>query len=598
MNPFKSFKIYHLLFGLIAGFMLVLLSVVIWFSYTTSSKEFVQNTFYYQQQLLSELNKQLSIQLVGIEQTALATSQNVRLEEFASSNRTNYQMYRKKKDIEWYLAQITYSSTVIDSIDLYISYDVGPYSGTQDFGVRLLEHTQLLNEPWYADIELSDDAWLGERTLLTSRGSRNVLSYVRKLYSNLGQYQGVIVIHVKAPAIHQLIAGRGGNESTIRHLFDSGGRPMLQRDQSGKLEALSSFVSETKSPSGYRVAQQVNGAWVEGSEYLMVWSEDYSTKWKMIELTPYKEITRGSLNLALALTLIGLCALIAVLFVTHYIARQFTLPIRHLLSAMGKFSVDRKPVKLPGDYNNEFGAMFNGFRSTSDKIIQLYDSLEEQHRRQRDAEISALQANINPHFLYNTLDQLNWMAIDAGEEQMSRVLELMGRMFRIGLSNGERWIRIEDELEHLACYLEIQQIRWGEGLEYEIEVDEGCRKAWIPKLTLQPFVENAVLHGLHGRMSGRIRIRCLGDASRLEFTIEDDGVGIPENGVLPPSRKKGGYGVKNVRERLDAYFGAPYGVTIKPRPEGGTAVVVAIPRIENIDDQLGGGRYVENRTDR
>jgi len=598
LNPFKSFKIYHLLFGSIAGFMVALLGVVIWFGYTTSSKEFVQNTFHYQQQLLGELNKQLSIQLIGVEQTALATSQNLRLEEFGESDRTNYQVYRKRKDLEWQLAQIAYSSTIIDSIDLYVSYDAGPSSNTQEFGVRVLQHDELLEEPWYADIALSDDVWLGERTHKTSRGSRNVLSYVRKLYSNQGEYDGVIVIHVKASAIHERIAGRSDSESTIRHVYDSGGRPMLQGDPGDKLEALSGFVSETSAPSGYRVVRQADGGWEEGREFLVVWNQDYSTDWKLIELTPYQEITKGSLKLALALTLIGLCALVAVLFVTHYIARQFTRPIRQLLPAMGKFSVDRKPVTLPGDYNNEFGAMFHGFRSMSDNIIQLYDSLDEQHRRKREAEISALQANINPHFLYNTLDQLNWMAIDAGQERMSRVLELMGRMFRIGLSNGDRWIRIEDELEHLACYLEIQQIRWGEGLEFEIDVDESCRQAWIPKLTLQPFVENAVLHGFHGRMTGCIRIRCVGDAKTLEFTIEDDGAGIPDNGVLPPSRKRGGYGVKNVRERLDAYFGAPYGASLKPRPEGGTVVTVSVPRIDHIDDPTGGERDVENRADR
>ncbi len=578
--------------------MVLLLCVVIWFGYTTSSKEFVRNTFHYQQQLLGELNKQLSIQLVGIEQTALATSQNLRLEEFAESDRTNYQTYQKRKGLEWQLAQIAYSSTIIDSIDLYIFYEAGLSSNTQEFGVRLLGYDELVAEPWHEDIALSDDAWIGERTHRTSRGGRNVLSYARKVYSNQGEYAGAIVFHVKAAAIHERIAGSGDSESTIRYLYDSGGRPMLQGDPGDMLEALSRFVSETKSASGFRVVRQTDGGWEEGREYLLVWNQDYSTDWKMSELTPYPEITRGSLKLALTLTWIGLYALVAVLFVTHYIARQFTRPIGQLLPAMGKFSVDRKPVELPGDYNNEYGAMFNGFLSMSDKIIQLYDSLNEQHRRKRDAEISALQANINPHFLYNTLHQLSWMAIDAGQDQMSRVLELMGRMFRIGLSNGDRWIRIEDELELLSCYLEIQQIRWGEGLEFEIDADESCRQAWIPKLTLQPFVENAVLHGLHGKLTGTIRIRCVAEAKMLEFTIEDDGSGVPENGVLPSSRKRGGYGVKNVKERLDAYFGAPYGVVIKPRPEGGTVVTVTLPRIDHIDDPTGGERNVENRADR
>ncbi len=152
-----------------------------------------------------------------------------------------------------------------------------------------------------------------------------------------------------------------------------------------------------------------------------------------------------------------------------------------MLAEMADTRAARKKINLPEDYRNEFGVLFSGYRKLIDRIQQLYVSLEDQYKRQRSAEIKALQAMINPHFLYNTLDQLNWMAIEAGQDRMSRILELMGTMFRIGLSNGESLITLREELLHTECYLKIQQLRWEEGLTVEIDVPEQLQHFFYPQ---------------------------------------------------------------------------------------------------------------------
>jgi two-component system sensor histidine kinase YesM len=215
-----------------------------------------------------------------------------------------------------------------------------------------------------------------------------------------------------------------------------------------------------------------------------------------------------------------------------------------------------------------------------ERIDELYKSIEIHHQRQREAEVKALQANINPHFLYNTLDQINWMALQEGQQKISNVLELTGQMFRIGLSNGESFIPIRDELQHVECYLRIQQICWEEGLFYEIHVPDELKSYLIPKITLQPFVENAILHGFHGRSSGLIVIQAVQADNRIIFTISDNGKGFNVNQQENRKKIKGGYGIRNVRERIDALFGPSYGVEIESKADCGTVIAISLPQLE------------------
>ena len=171
------------------------------------------------------------------------------------------------------------------------------------------------------------------------------------------------------------------------------------------------------------------------------------------------------------------------------------------------------------------------------------------------------------------------MAIAEGQEKMSRILELMGRMFRIGLSHGESFITIDEELTHVACYLEIQQIRWEDGLEYEVQASQEVRNLFIPKMTLQPFVENSIIHGFNARQSGRIQIKAEEAGGRVRMTIIDDGSGLaPES--KGSHRRKGGYGIRNVRERFSAYFNENYEIHVKDGEFEGVVVTIIFPRLE------------------
>ncbi|WP_248927834.1 cache domain-containing sensor histidine kinase [Paenibacillus hamazuiensis] len=590
LSPFKRFRIDYLLSGSFAGLFVLLLTLVSYISYSLSAKEIAANTSYYQQGLLNELNKQVVIQMRAIEQVSLSISRNTAVQDYLRLSGDYYEKTKAQNDLSKDLSEIINSTPSIQSIRLYTT---NPSFSDPKGSVSFVPNTLLYSEPWYGIVEKSDFAWIGERTVETPTGTQSVVTFARKVYSGTLDNLGLLLINVKAKTIHAIVSEEMGGPQ--RYLLDSGGRPLIHTQPPEERFDLSGLADGMQSPTGYVRYRTDKGDFTGKHDYLIVWAKSFNDGWLLLELTPWQHVTEGSLKLAVTLFSIGLGTVLVALFFTFYLSKSFMKPISILLQAMGRFSLDARPPELPNDYRNEFGVLFHGYRRLTGRIEELYRSLEEQHIRQRKAEIQALQAMINPHFLYNTLDQLNWMAIDAGQERMSQVLELMGRMFRIGLSNGDSLITIGQELTHTECYLQIQQLRRGEGLTYSIQADDSIKDLYIPKLTLQPFVENAVLHGFHGRSRGHIDIAAEDRGEALIFTIEDDGAGLAPGWDAAPRRKTGGYGIRNVRKRLDAYFGAPYGISIEPRSPEGTRIVIRIPKL---DQPEGGFADVEHRDHR
>ncbi|MBE1444960.1 sensor histidine kinase [Paenibacillus sp. OAS669] len=576
LNLFKKVRIDRLFFSSFAVFITALLLIFTWISYSFTSRELAENTSFYQQDLLGELNKQLDIQLRSIEQMSLAASRNIDTIGFDPLEKDSFERLRRKKDLLNMLANITYSTTMVQSIYLYTDT---PELTDSQAPVRFLDLRGIKEESWYPEIQKNDFTWIADHMIQTNTGPQHFIGFARKVYNNSGKYYGLLVLNIKASAIEQLV--RGETEGRSRILLDAGGKtissignPVLSESELASIRAERNKSGSVRLPAA------------EGREdVLLVWNKTRSD-WMLVETTPWSSIVTGSVRLAYVLITVGLSAIFIASFFTLFLSRQFTKPIRHLLAVMGGVPASTSISNLPTDYTNEFGNMFNGYRRQMERIEELLESLKEQHKRQREAEIHALQAMINPHFLYNTLDQLNWLAIESGQEKISEILSLMGKMFRIGLSNGETMIPVTDELLHADCYLQIQKVRWGERLSYTIHVDEEVKSLLIPRMTLQPFIENAIIHGFHGRRSGHIAIYGLLRDQHVEFRIEDNGAGLRDDWNTRKKRKTGGYGIRNVKDRIDAFWGAPYGVKLENREQEGTRVTIILPITMNRQEEV------------
>lgn len=569
INPFKRYRIDSLFIICFAGLITIVLAITVWTSYVMTSRELAENTSYYQKRLLEELNNEITGRLTSIEQISLTTSRDNDLLTFLSGKEDEFNHYRRSKGIQEALAHLTYSIPQIQAIDLYMEQ---PEWGDRQSYIQFHGLTEAATKPWYPLLQNNDFSWSEEHDLTTYNGNVPVLSFSRKVYNN-SRYLGILVVHVKADWIRGILEGY--SKDSNRMLLDLNGRELLSVGKSMRDAGLQEQDLRFADQSGVsRLHTQPHGV-----ESLVVYSKVADSNWMLVEITPWERITSGSVKLAGAIITIGIGALLLAFLLTLWLSRQLLKPIAQLVRAMKNYDVGGKQAELAGDYTNEFGILFAGFRRLNERIQALYASLAQRYEQQRKAEIEALQANINPHFLYNTLDQLNWMAIAEGQEKMSRILELMGRMFRIGLSHGESFITIEEELTHVACYLEIQQIRWEDGLEYEVHASQEIRNLFIPKMTLQPFVENSIIHGFNSRQNGRIHIKAEEEGGRIRLTIIDDG-----SGLAPLSkgnhRRKGGYGIRNVRERFSAFFNDNYEIVVKDGEKGGVVVSITFPRLE------------------
>jgi two-component system sensor histidine kinase YesM len=224
------------------------------------------------------------------------------------------------------------------------------------------------------------------------------------------------------------------------------------------------------------------------------------------------------------------------------------------------------------------------------KIKDLLDAKIKEHENLKKAELRALQAQINPHFLYNTLDAIIWMAETRKIDNVVELVHKLSCFFRITLSEGKDWITVRDEIEHVVSYLAIQKMRYRDILDYRIDVPDSMHDGQVLKLTLQPLVENALYHGIKNKRRGGtivVRGRQI-EGDLLQISIEDDGIGMTRErlgeirALLDADAGdevtgESGYGISNVNQRIKLYYGQAYGLTIESEYMQGTTVSVVIP---------------------
>lgn len=263
-------------------------------------------------------------------------------------------------------------------------------------------------------------------------------------------------------------------------------------------------------------------------------------------------------------------------------------PLHTLGAAMEKFKQGDFTQKVEVTTGDEVGEVSACFNRMVDDMAELIDKNYILVLKERESELDLLQAQINPHFLYNTLDSLYWKAMEAGNEDIAEDIFSLSQIFRLLLNRGSKIVTVRSEAELLERYLHIQKMRFGKRLEYEISLDEVILEETIPKLILQPFVENAIVHGFE-KADGNYTLSLIGtkEDSCMVFKIIDTGVGMDEEQLAAiwesaenrkyASQRLGRYAIKNVKERLEIIYGERYELHIKSKTGEGTTVIISLP---------------------
>ncbi|WP_417045496.1 sensor histidine kinase [Enterocloster sp.] len=396
--------------------------------------------------------------------------------------------------------------------------------------------------------------------------------------------QGILLIHLNYTGLKLLLDGVTlGNEGYI-YLIDGNGEiiyhPRAQLIDSGLEHENNRAVSE------YR-----DGIYQEtfhGEERVITVKSVGYTGWKLIGVAPRQTVSLNSLKTQLLVVFVAAFILFLMSLVNSYISSRITTPIRKLELSVNEIEKGNLNAKVDAEGSYEIRHLGQSVQNMAKQIQVLMADIVSEHEKKRKQEFDTLQSQINPHFLYNTLDIIVWMIENEKPDQAVKAVTALARFFRISLSRGKSIITVKDELEHVRNYLMIQHMRFKNRFSYTIEAEDEVLELASLKLMLQPLVENAIYHGMEFMDGdGEIFISAWKEGEDLYLKVSDNGLGMTEEQVArlfsdtphTGSSRGSGIGVKNVNERIRLYFGSEYGLSIESEPDEGTVVTIHLPAV-------------------
>lgn len=330
-----------------------------------------------------------------------------------------------------------------------------------------------------------------------------------------------------------------------------------------------------------------------GPKMVIVYDTINTCQWKLVAVLPESEILSKTEYIKLLLLFMSFILLVVAILMSNVLATIITKPLSQLTTKVKHVTEGDMDVPFDITVGNEIGILNNGIGALIIQIKSLLHQIKEDQEKKRIADLTLLQAQINPHFLYNSLYSIQQLCALGESQNAARMLLALGNFFRIGLSQGQEIISVWEEIDHVRNYLVIQQMKYADLLRFEIQVEPEILEARIIKLTLQPLVENAIYHGVKKKTEqGVIRIEGYRSGALIRIEVRDNGVGMTAEQLAKIQRfladgseannpEAVGFGLRNVQARLKIHFGPDYGLTIHSQVAVGTVVTVTIPNENN-----------------
>lgn len=324
---------------------------------------------------------------------------------------------------------------------------------------------------------------------------------------------------------------------------------------------------------------------LEGEDALLLYAGSHGMNWRVVHYIPTGSISESLAPIGrFVWGALLCCALVLIAVLLSFSAMIFT-PIRRLAQNLERFGRGERGVRISTCRSDEIGDLERQFNKMADDVVSYMNEVETQHRAQTQLELKVLENQINPHFLYNTLDLINWRLRRVGQNEIADMTNMLAQFFRIGLHEGAEFITLDKETEHAKIYLQICQIRYGGGFRFVFDVPEellGCR---VKKLILQPILENAILHGINGTIrNGVIQVTARKEEAVLSLCISDNGRGMEAhqlkhiNALLKQKEISGtdAFGLQNINRRIVLAYGEAYGVSVQSAAGKGTCITVRL----------------------
>ena len=585
-NPISAFfgrfrSIQTVIYLVMATLVLVAIATVTVISLSYTRTSIFENTITYTKQLTGQVNHDMDSYIDYMENISSMLAANADVQDYLFGN--------SEKITEASRQLLSQFSTVLSSrSDIY---NVGIVKAD---GRALLNKGSSHKNPY---VVLEDLEWYEKaiehpgEVYLSSAHVQHVIEGERPWVITLSraiqnkrnkEEQGVLFVDLNYSAIRTLCDDSSVGRKGYIFILDAEGNIVYHPQQQQLYNELQTeYIEEVKNCTEEYLEL---GEGEEARLYTISRSE--KTGWTVVSCSYIAELLKRSDQAQRLYLMIAVVLIVAALVISNILSREITQPIQRLKDSMalvqeGNFQVGNVEVES----NNEIGSLTETFHTMTCRIQELMDEIISEQEAKRKSELKALQSQINPHSLYNTLDSIIWMAEGKRNEEVVLMTASLARLLRQNISNEDEEILISQEVEYCKNYLTIQKMRYQDKLEFKIQVEPSIQNEKIIKLVLQPLIENAIYHGLKYKESkGLLLLRGYEKERDIFFEICDDGVGMDREALEHIFEKhtvnyrSNGVGVYNVQKRIQLTYGAEYGISYESVKGQGTKAVVKIPK--------------------
>lgn len=567
--------------------------------YNERKEEIIENNM----QMLHQANSNYFSEIV---QELSETSRDVFVDKVFWEN-NGQDSGTKDNDIYNILAGQYQSGNNIDSIylfsstseKLYImdeaSFNEIPVATEEDNARYLLDSRELRLMPWFMEAKKNEGSLTVTRDRAIRESTKDIICFSRYIRYPLNNENYYFIISVnlnksRLDDLHSQIDKEG--ESLL--IYDDGLKQIYASEKQGG-EEYSELRDKIRrqSTSGYWFTQKIGG-----ETCIVIGDKSAAEDWTMVKIIPESQAL-----LSVQMQFISTCIIIFTLFILggfalYYIINRTTRPIEKLAHTMRHYRQGEQYENiLPAGRSDEVATLYRSFGQMNERINRLIESEYQSQIQEKQARLEALQAQLDPHFLYNTLQTISGIAIEKGVPEIEKIDNSLSRILRYNLNNAKTFVTVAEEMQIVRDYMDIQKFRFGDRINLKVCLSEKIMMSIVPVFTLQLAVENAIKHGMEKTIENvEIKVSGYVDGEIRKFIIEDNGSGIEEERLrevrktLESSReiKRKGYGQKglaNLNERIRQYFGDEYGVQIERRAEKGTVVTVILPKGAEKDDK-------------
>ena len=400
---------------------------------------------------------------------------------------------------------------------------------------------------------------------------------------------GILLMEYYTDSVDEILSHYRNQKSAYCYLLDSQKNliyhPFDKEIASGLYQEKT--VESALNCKNYRIEK------ADGQQWIIEGQQIGYTGWNMVLVNSMASLVKESHNIHYLIWFILLLIGVILIFLDTLVFHNFTSPVYRLLQTMETFGKGNYNVRAQEEGIGELKNVSIHFNIMADKLQEQMEEIRRNEREKQKMEKKLLQSQINPHFLYNTLDSIIWMIRSEEYDGAGEMVSLLAKFFRTSLSQGKDMIPLEKELEHATSYLAIQNIRFKDKFEFHVDADQELLKYFCPKLSIQPLLENAIYHGMEGMYEdGEIEIRVYEKDGDIKIDVSDNGPGMTQEKIdyimhnkVVSSRRGSGIGVCNVNERIQLIYGKKYGITLSSELDEGTIATITIPKMEEIDEQ-------------